>query len=72
MNKTHLLAMAGIVLLLALVGFSEKNDPQGIQTYDELKKRMADPPSEYRSAPLWDWNDKITEEGIDFHMKKGE
>jgi len=41
-----------------------------INTFSQLKTLFADPPSEYRSAPLWDWNDLITEEGIDFQMKE--
>lgn len=41
-----------------------------INNYAQLKSLFADPPSEYRSAPLWDWNDKITEEGIAFQMKE--
>jgi hypothetical protein len=35
-----------------------------------LRELFADPPSEYRSAPLWDWNEKITREGIDFQMRE--
>ena len=70
MKKAHLLAIVGVVLLFSIVGFSAKPLPEGIQTYAELKKLMVDPTSEYRSAPLWDWNDKITEEGIDFNMKR--
>ena len=41
-----------------------------IDDFSALQSKLQDPPSEYRSCPLWDWNDKITEEGIDFHMKK--
>ena len=41
-----------------------------INDFASLQAKLQDPPSEYRSAPLWDWNDKITEEGIDFHLKK--
>ncbi len=43
------------------------NEPD---SYNQLKALFSDPPSDYRSAPLWDWNDKITEEGIDFQMEK--
>lgn len=41
-----------------------------VRNYSQLKELFTDPPSEYRSAPLWDWNDLITEEGIDFQMKE--
>ena len=73
MKKNHLfLAMVTILLIVVTFGCSPKIKPavEGINTYSRQKKLFADPPSEYRSAPLWDWNDKITEQGIDFHMKK--
>lgn len=71
MKTNFLLRTAGSLLLIALaIGCAKKPVSEGIQTYTELKKLFVDPPADYRSAPLWDWNDKITEEGIDFHMKK--
>ncbi len=71
MQKTNLLALTGTILLFAFaVGCSKKPLPEGIQTFAGLKTLFANPPSEYRSAPLWDWNDQITEEGIDFQMKE--
>jgi hypothetical protein len=48
----------------------QKKEISKINDFASLQSKLQDPPSEYRSAPLWDWNDKITEEGIDFHMKK--
>ena len=58
--------------LLAGTGcIQEKIKPvSAIRNYAQLKQLFADPPADYRSAPLWDWNEKITEEGIDFHMNK--
>ena len=71
MKNNHFLATAAILLLIAMtVSCTKKSVPEGIQNYAQLKEHFVDPPSEYRSAPLWDWNDKISEEGIDFHMKK--
>jgi hypothetical protein len=72
MRKNHFIAIAEIILLICMIGCKEEivSQGQGIQTYKGLKQLFADPPSEYRSAPLWDWNDKITEQGIDFHLKK--
>ncbi|NEW81995.1 MAG: hypothetical protein GZ094_06485 [Mariniphaga sp.] len=73
MKKNHLrLVMTTILLIFVTFGCTTTIKPavEGIQTYEGLKKLFADPPSEYRSAPLWDWNDKISEEGIDFQMKK--
>ncbi len=54
--------------LLVVKNLSETKE--GIQTVEELKNLFANPPSEYRSAPLWDWNEQISEEGIDLQMKE--
>ncbi|MEA3479906.1 MAG: glycosyl hydrolase [Bacteroidota bacterium] len=71
MKRIPLLSMAIIGLSLALVfGCSQKPVSEGIHSIEELRTFFADPPSEYRSAPLWDWNEQITEEGIDFQMKE--
>jgi hypothetical protein len=71
MKKTlNILPFLIALLLLVLSGCKEKPATQGINTASELKSLFADPPSEYRSAPLWDWNDKITEDGIDFQMQE--
>ena len=64
-----------LIIWLTLFFFSGCNpkqdkEPGKINDFASLQAKLQDPPSEYRSAPLWDWNDKITEEGIDFHMKK--
>ena len=71
MRKNHLILSIGVFLLLTLAFGCKQNPPsERIQTYTEFKSLFADPPSDYRTAPLWDWNDKISEAGIDFHMKK--
>ena len=57
-------------MLFLLSGCNRKPVSEGIHTASELKNLFADPPSEYRSAPLWDWNEQISEEGIDFQMKE--
>jgi hypothetical protein len=71
MKKCHCIKTAAICVLL-LLGWScaQKPAEEGIHTVTELKRLFADPPSEYRSAPLWDWNEQITEEGIDFQMRE--
>ena len=51
-------------------GCTQKPVREGIHTSAELRQLFADPPAEYRSAPLWVWHDRITEEGIDFQMKE--
>jgi len=71
MRNNHLILSAGAILLLTLTfGCKMKPVPERIQTYYNFRRLFADPPSDYRTAPLWDWNDKISEEGIDFHMQK--
>jgi len=71
MKKFDLIRSTGLILLI-IVAFGCKKKPvsERIQSYTEFRDQFADPPSDYRTAPLWDWNDKISEEGIDFHMKK--
>ncbi|HOI50713.1 MAG TPA: hypothetical protein PK167_15465, partial [Prolixibacteraceae bacterium] len=59
-----------ILVAVILGSCTLKPGPEGITTVAQLKKQFANPPSEYRSAPLWDWNDLITEEGIDFQLKE--
>jgi hypothetical protein len=45
-------------------------EKENISTIAGLKQLFADPPSEFRSAPFWVWNEKISEEGIDFQLKE--
>ncbi len=58
-------AATAVVLVLAVVaaGLSCARKPQG-PSYATILKMFADPPAEYRSAPLWVWNDKMTREEI--------
>jgi hypothetical protein len=58
--------LAGICTVVLISGCTQKPPQEGIHSCAELKSLFSDPPSEYRSAPLWDWNDEITEEGIAF------
>jgi len=66
------LPLFAITLLAATLtnGCSQKPVSEGIQSVDNLRSLFADPPSEYRSAPLWDWNEQISEEGINFQMRE--
>ncbi len=69
--KRKITVISGLVVLIALIlACTPKQPKDGINTSSELKQLLADPPSEYRSAPLWDWNEQISEEGIDFQMKE--
>jgi hypothetical protein len=59
--KGMILVMAA---LLAVVSCSQPSPSGHVNSVKELISLFPDPPSEYRSAPLWDWNEQITEEGI--------
>jgi len=66
-------ALTGFLFLtIFLLSFScsQKPVPGDISSVKEVRNLFADPPSEYRSVPLWDWNEQITEEGIAFQMKE--
>ncbi len=68
MKKIYLLIITAT--LFSLTGCSKKPVQENVQTVTDLKELFNNPPSEYRSAPLWDWNDLITKEGIDFQMNE--
>lgn len=71
MNKTLLLKNYLLILSFLLVfGCSQKPVSEGIHSIEEMRSLFVNPPSEYRSAPLWDWNEQISEEGIDFQMRE--
>lgn len=70
MKRINFFVSAIILLIVISMGCTQKPVPEGIQTSTQLKQLFADPPSEYRSAPLWDWNEQISEEGIDFQMNE--
>jgi hypothetical protein len=51
------------VLLIALAGCAPK--PLSTDGYAEVLAAFREPPPEYRSAPLWVWNERVTETAID-------
>ncbi|MCK4989375.1 MAG: hypothetical protein KAS29_02775, partial [Bacteroidales bacterium] len=59
-----------LLSLLLVFGCSQKPVKEGIHSVEKVRSLFADPPSGYRSAPLWDWNEQISEEGIDFQMRE--
>ena len=72
MNITYRYFQGILVLILSLltIACNQKPVPGNIVTIEEVRELFADPPSEYRSAPLWDWNEQITEEEfLDFCKK---
>lgn len=66
----------GIFILLSIflsACSSEKEaemKSSSLNSYSQVKEWLVNPPSEYRSAPLWDWNDLITKEGIAFQLQE--
>ena len=67
---SFLVAITALFLLQTACqnSFPEKVSP--ISQFSQLEELFADPPADYRSAPLWDWNTRITREGIDFHLEQ--
>jgi hypothetical protein len=57
-------ALGVVVLALGLIFQACRGTVKGDLAAD-VQKTFADPPSEYRSAPLWVWNDRVTKEEID-------
>ena len=64
-------AFCFIIGIIIVVGFAfatvkanEPNDKSEIHTMKELLALFKNPPAEYRSAPLWVWNDDMSEESI--------
>ena len=68
-KNQYLIVILGLVWLFGCSQKQEQPSPE-IQSFAELKELLPDPPSDYRSAPLWDWNEDITEEGIAFQMEE--
>lgn len=60
-----------ILLLVALASCQDIHpDSKNIQNIQAVMNLMENPPSEYRTAPLWDWNEKINREDIVFQLKQ--
>jgi hypothetical protein len=49
---------------------SIKWNPDMANSLDELKAGFKNPPVDFSSAPLWVWNDKVTQEKIDFQLSE--
>ncbi len=63
-----------LVVILFLSGCKTDDsinwDPDKANTLQALQEGFKDPSIDYSSAPLWVWNDEITEEKIDFQLKE--
>ena len=70
MDKQLIKQIFRIVLALFIVSCSSNQeskelDKLNINTLEELATLFKHPPNQYRSAPLWVWNDDVTEKQID-------
>jgi len=55
-----------VVLLSSAVAPGQGRPPTAsLDSHAAVLKAFADPPAEFRSAPLWVWNDRVTREEID-------
>jgi len=61
MRWNHLLPLAGILSVVA-VHSQTSLAPGRMDSSSQIKRLFADPPREYSSAPLWVWNDLMTED----------
>jgi hypothetical protein len=69
----NLNALISIIAVLAWVSCDSQkseSDSSAISSSESLLQNLPDPAADYRAAPLWDWNDVITKEEIEFQMKK--
>ena len=65
MNNPKLKITGWLIIWLIFSLFTGCNAQQEkeiskINDFASLQAKLQDPPSEYRSTPLWDWYDKIT------------
>ena len=44
---------------------SGNSDKSEVRSMNDVQSLFKNPPIEYRTAPLWVWNDNVTEEQID-------
>lgn len=66
MNEKQLVFLFFLILTVVLC-FGCKKQP-ALDTYAEVLEAFKSPPAEFRSAPLWVWNDRVTEEQIETQL----
>ena len=57
-------------LLSAFISCQKEPESGYPDNISALLEQIADPPAKYRTAPLWDWNDKINREDIAFQLEQ--
>ena len=65
-NKWRLHCFLAAMLVFVWTGCERSGSDResGPQTFQEMMALFRDPPTSYRTAPLWVWNDEMTEEQI--------
>ena len=70
MKKFILLIIAGLTLwILPFEGISQQTSDNEFIDIRELDTTFKNPPKEYRPAPLWVWNDKMSRSAIDLMLE---
>ena len=66
MSLFHLTSCS-LVFVFSLTGVFAQTQASGpaSDTYDKVRQLFLKPPAEFRSAPLWVWNDRMTNKQID-------
>jgi alpha-L-rhamnosidase len=67
-RHTYLLFLSLLLIPLAAIA-QNLTPPSKAVTSARVKKQFASPPTEYSSAPLWTWNDLLTEEQVISSMR---
>jgi hypothetical protein len=65
MRKTLILCPVALALIGTLVSCQKKAEGD---TYAAVVQAFMDPPAEFRSAPLWVWNDRMTREQVEAQL----
>jgi hypothetical protein len=69
--RNFLSVLCSIIVGTLLLSGCSKKEPDSatrVRTFEKLKALFDNPPAGYRSAPLWVWNDDMTEDEIDTQL----
>jgi len=65
-----IIAMLTLSFLIMTTNCTKSKHSDKISSFKQVKKLFKNPPVEYRSAPLWVWNDDVTKEEIDLQLNE--
>lgn len=69
--QSYLAAFIVVIACALLLISCAKKGPETatqVRSFEQLRPLFNDPPAQYRSVPLWVWNDDMTEEEIDTQL----